>query len=92
MLEPPAVGAGNAVSRADRLCGYAQGQREAVKRCRILPKEEVSISLRMVGEHSVEGADERVVVYPQAGNGEVAREHAALDAEDGDRLHDDTSI
>jgi hypothetical protein len=77
---------------ADRLGGSAQRQRETVERCSILPEEAVSISLRSVREHSVEGADERVVVYPQAGNGEVARKHASLDAEDRDRIHDDTPI
>src|SRR4029078_342340 len=59
---------------------------------RILPEEAVPVGLRTLAKHAVEGADERVVVDPQAGNREVAREKASRACEDRDRLQDDTPV
>src|SRR4051812_15200277 len=66
--------------------------REPVKRSGILPEEAVSISLRMAREHTVERTDERVVVDPQSGDGEITREDASFHAENRDRIHDNTSV
>src|ERR1700759_4062750 len=58
----------------------------------VLPEEAVPISLGTVREHAVERADERFVANPQASDGKVAGEDASLDAEDRDRLQDDTPV
>ena len=54
-----------------------QPTKKTVKRRGILPEEAISIGLGMAGKHAVERADKRVVVDPQSGNGEIAREDAS---------------
>src|SRR5882672_7617379 len=83
-----------------RLIRYARSRsalgrsrhRETVERRGIFPEEAVAIRLQMAREHAVEGADERFVVDPQAGDREIGGEDASFDAEDRYRFHDDASV